>query len=257
LQAGDVLHTFNIDDSTIVGNVIGLQNAGTVPTLQNTIIAQNSSNDVSGSVSGSYNLIGNGTALSGLSNGVNHNQVGTAAAPINPLLGNLLNNGGNTVTESPATNSPAINTGIGISSISTDQRGDMRPTSGAVDIGAVQLQTMTATISGAAIYLKLAAGTQTLDVFYNNTGTGTPAVTYPLGTLAALTATGTSGNDMLTIDYSNGIPIPSGSGFSYDGLAGTNTLKVIGTAGNDTIAFNAAKNPSKNYSVFLSCGQIV
>ena len=35
------------------------------------------------------------------------------------------------------------------------------------------------------------------------------------------------------------MPIPPGAGFSYDGLAGTNAMKVIGTSGNDAIGVNS------------------
>ena len=47
----------------------------------------------SGTVSGSYNLIGDGQGLTGISNGdANHNQVGTPAAPIDPLLAAPIDN---------------------------------------------------------------------------------------------------------------------------------------------------------------------
>ena len=85
----------------------------------------------SGTVSGAYNLVGDGQGLTGISNGdANHNLVGTATAPINPLLaapiGNptqtlvappvsfnvsqipLVNNGGPTQTIALSNGSPAI-----------------------------------------------------------------------------------------------------------------------------------------------------
>jgi len=64
-------------------------------------------NDVSGNVSGSFNLIGTGGS-GGLSSGVNNNQVG-----VNPILvfAGLANNGGPTMTHALIPGSPAIDTG--------------------------------------------------------------------------------------------------------------------------------------------------
>jgi hypothetical protein len=59
----------------------------------------------------------------------------------NPLLAPLGNNGGPTDTQALLNGSPAINVGIGIMGITTDQRGNQRATSGGTDIGALQVQT--------------------------------------------------------------------------------------------------------------------
>ena len=162
--------TLTVDDVTITGNAAKVAGGGGgidvksgTAILTDVIVAQNTGGDIRGTVSStsSYNLIGNGAGMTGITNSVNNNQIGTAAAPINPELGTLANNGGNTETLLPANNSPVLNTGIGISSVSTDQRGGSRPTSGAVDIGAVQLQGTHLTISNPAIYLRLESDGQT------------------------------------------------------------------------------------------------
>ena len=57
-----------------------------------------------------------------------------------PLLGPLANNGGPTLTQALLAGSPAINAGIPVAGITTDQRGGSRPSSGATDIGAFQIQ---------------------------------------------------------------------------------------------------------------------
>ena len=57
-----------------------------------------------------------------------------------PLLGPLANNGGPTLTQALLPGSPAINAGIPVAGIATDQRGTARPLSGATDIGAFQVQ---------------------------------------------------------------------------------------------------------------------
>src|SRR5260370_4166807 len=76
----------------------GLFVASGAPVLHNTVIAGNfrgatgtTRDDVSGALNpgGDYNLIGDGTAMTGLTNGVNGNLVGSAAAPIDPLRGPL------------------------------------------------------------------------------------------------------------------------------------------------------------------------
>jgi hypothetical protein len=110
---------------------------GTSPTLRNTIVAGNTSgatpSDISGNVDtgSSYNLIGTGGS-GGLSDGVNHNQVGVA----NPGLASLADNGGPTLTMNVLPSSPAFGTGDPALATGMDQRGANRttPTSiGAVD----------------------------------------------------------------------------------------------------------------------------
>jgi len=70
---------------------------------------------------------------------------------INPLLGPLQNNGGATETMAPLPGSPAINAGINIGTVVTDQRGSIRPGNGEAsassitDIGAVEVTTSTLT----------------------------------------------------------------------------------------------------------------
>jgi parallel beta-helix repeat protein len=115
------------------------------PVLHNMLIAGNFSgatgttaDDVYGSLdaSGDYSLIGDGTGMSGLSNGVNGNQVGRASAPIDPKLGLLQDNGGPTQTMALLPGSPALNAGDPTQLGVPDQRGVVR--SGGVNIGAFQ-----------------------------------------------------------------------------------------------------------------------
>jgi hypothetical protein len=119
--------------------------------VQNTIIAGNTGNspDVFGALftSGSYNLIGDGTGSSGFSTAAD--QVGTAANPIDPMLGQLQDNGGPTPTRAPLPGSRAIDKGILSGGVPTDQRGLRRtfvnagiakPSGGdGTDIGAVEV----------------------------------------------------------------------------------------------------------------------
>jgi hypothetical protein len=115
------------------------------PVLHNTVIAGNfrhltgtGRDDVFGrlSTAGDYNLIGYGTGMSGLSDGVNGNLVGSAAAPIDALLGSLQDNGVPTQTIALLPGSPALNVGGPAQLGVPDQRGVIR-TRG-VNIGAYQ-----------------------------------------------------------------------------------------------------------------------
>src|SRR5262245_34909174 len=121
------------------------QNTAAV-TLRNMIVAGNfnstaaTRDDISGAVvaSSSYNLVGDGTGSSGITNGVNNNQVGSGVSPINPLLGALANNGGSTQTHALLAGSPAINTANNATCPATDQRGVSRPIGPTCDIGSLE-----------------------------------------------------------------------------------------------------------------------
>jgi hypothetical protein len=150
-----------INDSTITGNTTlqeggGLDITSPVFVLNNTIVAGNFANgggmnfqgaapDIFAAVTtGQGNFIGIGDAnLTGITNGTGDNHIGTAANPLDPLLGPLQNNGGPTPTEAPLPGSPVIAAGV-VSAIppstTTDQRGFRRVVNGTVDIGAVEIQ---------------------------------------------------------------------------------------------------------------------
>jgi hypothetical protein len=119
--------------------------------LHNTLIAGNfhgatgtSADDVDGRLnsSGDNNLIGDGTGMTGLVNGVNGNQVGTSANPIDPRLGPLADNGGPTLTHALLPGSPAIDASNNAYATDFDQRGPGFPriVNGIIDIGAFEFQ---------------------------------------------------------------------------------------------------------------------
>jgi hypothetical protein len=127
--------------------------SGSSLSLQNTIVAGNSISpntagpDISGAVvsTSSYNLIGIGDGLSGISNGVNGNQIGTPSSPIDPLLAPLGDYGGPTPTMPLLAGSPALDAGDPTQSGSPDQRG--LPRTGAVNIGAFQASAASVVLS--------------------------------------------------------------------------------------------------------------
>jgi len=142
------LGTCSLSHCTIASNSASVEIGGVATesgplSLQHTLLA-NPGRDLrmSGATitSGGYNLVSDGTG-SGLADGVNGDQVGTTATPINTRLGALRNNGGPTPTMAPLGGSPAIDagnpllSGLGL----TDQRGLPRVANGRVDIGAVEI----------------------------------------------------------------------------------------------------------------------
>ena len=129
--------TVTITNTTISGNTAseagGIFFAGTGSiTLANTIVAGDTATtdpDFEGAATdGGYNLIGNGSGLTGITNGTNGDQVGTSASPLNPLLAALANYGGPTQTMLPLLGSPAICAINPSSATGTDQRGLPRTT---------------------------------------------------------------------------------------------------------------------------------
>jgi hypothetical protein len=146
--------TLTISNSTLAGNRTGFYGGGlsvlfgSLPSLRNTLIAENffgaQLSDVDGRLNpaGAYNLIGDGTGMTGLTNGVNGNQVGSASAPIDPLLGPLQGNGGPTQTMALLPGSPAIDAGDNADAPDWDQRGPGYPriVNGIIDIGAFEVQ---------------------------------------------------------------------------------------------------------------------
>jgi CSLREA domain-containing protein len=165
-----------VTNSTIANNIAGtdcfndsgtcsgggiFNNHGTV-FLRNTIVAGNFnadspttfSDDINGGVNtgSANNLIGDGTNLTGITNGNQGNQIGTSASPINPRLAPLSNNGGPTQTHALLPLSPAIDAGNDCvltangcgdynPVIVKDQRGVSRPQLSHVDIGAFEMVT--------------------------------------------------------------------------------------------------------------------
>jgi subtilisin family serine protease len=128
--------------------------AGANGHTRNTILAGNAatsttSPDVLGPfASDGNNLVGIVGAATGFAAGVKHDQVGTANAPIDPLVGPLQDNGGATATHALGLGSPAIDAGNDFYAPAVDQRGRARPEDGdndgaaAADIGAVRIRAL-------------------------------------------------------------------------------------------------------------------
>jgi len=144
--------TNNIADSgnTGTGHGGGIYNFSGSVNVQNTIVAGNfdtpnnaGTGTINPDVSGTFtdngnNLIGINQGSTSFVNGTNGNIVGTLAAPVDPKLAPLGNNGGPTQTHALLPGSPAIDAGNNSGATATDQRGATRIVGGAIDIGAYE-----------------------------------------------------------------------------------------------------------------------
>jgi hypothetical protein len=141
--------TLSANRTNTDGGGLYVYSYGGSPVLHNTLIAgnlqvDNARDDVYGRLDpgGDYNLIGDGTGMTGLTNGVNGNQVGSLDNPIDPLLGPLADKGGPTLTHALLNGSPAIDAGNNAYATDWDQRGPGYPriVNGVIDIGAFEVQ---------------------------------------------------------------------------------------------------------------------
>lgn len=142
-----------LNNCTFSGNAAGGSGGGVHARSEakprNTIAAVNSATVAGPDVAGSFssqgsNLIGKSDGSTGFVHGVNGDLVGTAAGPIDPLLGPLQDNGGPTQTMALLAGSPAIDAGNNAGVAATDQRGFARILDGnrdgtaSADIGAFE-----------------------------------------------------------------------------------------------------------------------
>ena len=156
------LDEVTVTNSTISGNsASGSESGGGVwsfdgpVTIENSIVAGNHTFDGTapdlrpgtGPLTVRYSLIGDntGTGLAPAPVGMpdaNGNLIGTAASPINPMLGPLQDNGGPTFTHALLAGSPAINAGDPgfVPPPDFDQRGDpfVRVFDGRIDMGSFE-----------------------------------------------------------------------------------------------------------------------
>ena len=92
------------------------------------------------------------------------------------------------------------------------------------------------------LYFKVKTGSQirvvkdTDNIHADITIDGGSLQQWPIASLPSVF--GTTLNDTLTLDFSNGNPLPS-SGFSFDGGPGFNIVTIIGTPGDDTLTASA------------------
>lgn len=258
--------TIRVQNSTITGNRAnsngdaigtggGIRSAGTVLALFSTIVAGNFEGvgatlvDIDGLVGTSaYNLVGVDTRMTGMTDGVSGNQVGTAGAPIDPLLGGLENNGGPTATHAVLSTSPALDAGSNSICPSTDQRGEDRPADGdgdgasVCDIGAFEL--------GGLVATKTVGG----DTVEN----GTITYTIVISNQRSLTQ-GDNPGDELTDTLPDTLTAISAGASSGTALRSGNTVIWNGSippAGSVTITVDATVNPGTFGAAVVNQGTV-
>jgi predicted outer membrane repeat protein len=195
--------TIAFNDATGSINAAGLnETPGAVPTVlvSDTIIAQNTTtangavpSDVSGSLTDTpavgggasgHNLLGDGDGT-GLTNGTNGDEVGTAVNPIDPQLGPLADNGGATMTLALQATSPARDAGANPGSnaqLPADQRGFTRIVANTIDIGAFEF--------GATLVANVIVVSGPAEPTTNQAVTYTATITPDVTGAAAASATG-------------------------------------------------------------------
>jgi hypothetical protein len=157
-----------IRHSTITGNTVQAAGSGggiyrangasSTHSIVHTIVAGNlrgtsTRDDLDGSFNVQFSLIGDDTGAT--INNQGGNLIGTAAAPIDPMLGPLADNGGPTFTHSPLLGSKAINAGNAAAVAGSggvpqfDQRGtpNTRVFGGRIDIGSIEFQSPVSPLS--------------------------------------------------------------------------------------------------------------
>ncbi|CAN5365275.1 hypothetical protein BH09PLA1_BH09PLA1_05330 [soil metagenome] len=106
-------------------------------------------------------------------------------------------------------------------------------------LGGISFGNFLTTYTGSEMTLRLDPGGTNVQVWINQPVAGTPTWSAPKSILNTLTFTGATFTDLLTIDLSNGNPLPAG-GINYDGGAGAfDTLAIKGSTTADTVDFNA------------------
>lgn len=199
--------TIDANSSSQAGG--GIYNGTGAVTLNNTIVADDTyigstttPNDISGTVSGSYNLVGDGSG--GLST-ANHNILGTPGSPQSPALDPLGYYGGPTATMPPGlAQTWAVDRGSNAlipAGIKTDQRGFARIVNGTVDIGACEFgatpPSNTLTIngtSGADVIVVGATPAGGIRIVLNGSQTD-----YPAGAYSSLQVNAADASDQVTV----------------------------------------------------------
>lgn len=205
LRLSNTTVTGNFVTGGVGGGLVVRTGTGTVD-LQSTIIAVNQATvgqDISfpapATVTGSNNLVGIANSGNFTLSG-SGNKTGTFAAPLDPLIFPLANNGGSTKTHALKAGSPAIDAGNNFAALSLDQRGQARnfddpgiPGPLTVDIGAFELKLAIAAPTITAVAIN-GGGTQRSMVTSLKV-TFSEAVSFPIGAAAAfqLVRTGPGG----------------------------------------------------------------
>ena len=227
-----------ITDSTIAKNSAVSEGGGIFRqtqvqvTMGGSILAMNLTGTIGSDLYGPFtsngnNLIGSTLGGSGfLTNDLQN---------VNPFLGPLQDNGGPTFTHALLSGSPAIGGNTATTSTTDDQRLMFRPVGTNADIGAFEVQPTVVSLPPSPTDVTITLGGPDIIVTDDN---GTVILTVPLNPSTPLVINGTSGDDTVTIDFSNGNPIPpSGATFNGGGGFGDQLVLTNGTFDSVTHVF--------------------
>ena len=265
----------NVDatNATIVNNSSGSTGGGIwspgMLNIGNTIVAQNTDfsgrPDISGTVfSKGSNIFGINSGILGTVNRLNGDQIGTVANPLDPLLTDLIDNGGPTLTHVPRTGSIAIDSGTAISFRNdlnqpqefwaTDQRGRGRVLDGnqndddRIDVGAAEFYGLTLNASELGNHLQLGLVNGKVQLADNpdavTDGSAKVYFQFEADELDHLRIPGTTATESFTVDFSNGNPLPF-AGIDLLGTGATDSDSLIfknGTANDVTHVFESQVN---------------
>ena len=141
--------SFTLNTAPVGSGVVSEGTPGAATTVVSTLIAGNTgSADVALFFGGTNSFTSGGSNLIGVddlglfSHGVDGDQVGTPAAPIDAMLAPLALNGGASGNHLPALGSPATGSGADPDMLGTDQSGGPRVRGGTVDTGAVEARAL-------------------------------------------------------------------------------------------------------------------
>lgn len=228
-----------ITNCTIVDNTAaidasggGIAVFGIALALNNTIVANNSAGSAASDIVGSIdstsrsNLIGVDSDFSGIADGQQGNQIGTAQSPIDPLLAPLANYGGPTLSMPPLFASLAIDKGDNDAAdgIPFDQRGLDR----VVNLGANSIPTVD--VGAVEDQVPLAVSITALDASPTNQNELRFSVTFNTPVSSVTASSFQAVTDPGVLFDSIGI---SGSGTQY-------TVTVFGVSGDGTLRLDLA-----------------
>jgi hypothetical protein len=253
----DNLTTVTVTNSTLSGNSAnsggGIDNTGTV-TVTNSTLSGNSANS-GGGIDIQTPAFGPGGKVTALNSifanpvggnlvvapgatfvSMGHNLFSDAPAVMldptdltntDPKLGPLANNGGPTQTEALLPGSPAIDAGIAVPGVATDQRGVPRPQGKAPDIGAFEL------VTGAYAVLTPSTATKLVGTAESLTATVFDPDIKPLAGVPVMfqVTAGPNAGATGTTEPANGQTDANGQvTFTYAGTGGIGTDTIVATA---------------------------
>ncbi len=245
--------TNNRADSDGVGGETGggiFVGSGANVSISNTIAAGNSrgsgtsDHDIDGTVTGSYNLIGDGQGASIPNNGTNKIGFVTTAGAIDPLLTILGDHGGPTQTQAPLVGSPAIDAGdpnfdpnSTTPPLNQDQRGApfTRKVGTRIDIGAVEYRVAPDPLTLPRVANVTISGSQSVHAPYSfdaHDGSGEQLRTVPVGGADTISITFTEGVNVVADDLKlvglRTYNIPALASFNHTPGAATATWRFTG-----------------------------